>query len=357
MVLGAAVWVFLQRPEFGGLPSGRRLEKIAQSPHFKNGRFENLSETPDLTEGVTYYAVMKEFLFSEKKRNKPVDSIPAVKTDLLGLDADEDMLVWFGHSSYFLQLDGKRFLVDPVLSGSASPLSFTTRSFPGSDVYTTDDLPPIDYLIITHDHWDHLDYETIIKLRETVGVVVCGLGVGEHLERWGYPEDRLIEKDWYESVSLDSGFTIHTTPARHFSGRGLSRNKSLWMSFVLEGPSHRIYIGGDSGYDTHFADIGGRFDKIDLAILENGQYDKSWKYIHLMPEEVIRAAKDLRADRLFTVHSSKFALGNHPWDEPLVRVSLLAEQHGVDLITPMIGQKVDLSDTTFRYEPWWVDVK
>src|SRR5690606_10370642 len=157
-----------------------------------------------------------------------------------------------------------------------------------------------------------------------------------------------IEKDWYETVSLDSSFTIHTMPARHFSGRGFRRNQSLWMSLVLETPSRRIYIGGDSGYDSHFAAIGERFGKIDLAILENGQYDKSWKYIHLMPEEVVQSAKDLQADRLFAVHSSKFALGNHPWDEPLLRVSALAEQHGVDLITPMIGQKVDLTDTVFR---------
>ena len=156
LIVTVAVWWFLQRPEFGAFATGTRLERIKQSPHFKNGQFQNLSNTPNLTEGATYLGVMKEFVFGEKVRNKPLDSIPAVKTDLLNAVPDENILVWFGHSSYFMQLDGKRILVDPVFSGTASPLAFTTRSFPGSDIYSTDDLPTIDYLIITHDHWDHL---------------------------------------------------------------------------------------------------------------------------------------------------------------------------------------------------------
>lgn len=357
IVVTIAVWWFLQQPQFGAMATGSRLEKIRQSPHFKNGQFQNLSNTPNLTEGATYLGVMKEFVFGEKVRNKPSDSIHAMKTDLLNTAPDENVLVWFGHSSYFMQLDGKRILVDPVFSGAASPLAFTTRSFPGTDVYSTDDFPAIDYLIITHDHWDHLDYETVIRMKEKVGVVICGLGVGAHLERWGYSADMIIEKDWYETVELDSGLTLHTAPARHFSGRGLKRNQSLWMSYVLESPSARIYIGGDSGYDSHYATIGERFGKIDLAILENGQYDKNWKYIHMMPEEVVQAAKDLNAARLLTVHNSKFSLGNHAWDEPLVRVTALAKQQGVDLITPAIGQKVDLKDTTFTYAHWWTELK
>ena len=357
LIVTVAVWWFLQRPEFGAFATGTRLERIKQSPHFKNGQFQNLSNTPNLTEGATYLGVMKEFVFGEKVRNKPLDSIPAVKTDLLNAVPDENILVWFGHSSYFMQLDGKRILVDPVFSGTASPLAFTTRSFPGSDIYSTDDLPPIDYLIITHEHWDHLDYETVTRLREKVGVVICGLGVGAHLERWGYNADRIVEKDWYETVELDKGFTLHTAPARHFSGRGLKRNQSLWMSYILESPSGRIYIGGDSGYDSHYAAIGERFGKIDLAVLENGQYDKSWRYIHMLPEEVVQAAKDLNAERLLTVHNSKFSLGNHAWDEPLIRVFALAKEQGVDLITPAIGQKVDLKNTASSYQPWWVEVK
>jgi L-ascorbate metabolism protein UlaG (beta-lactamase superfamily) len=355
-ILVVAVFIFIRQPQFGRLPSGERLEKIKQSPHFKNESFQNISHTPDLTEGATYYSVMKEFLFGKKTRMKPVDTIPSVKTDLLNLDPGENILVWFGHSSYFLQLDGKRILVDPVLSGSASPLSFTTQSFPGTDVYTVDDLPDIDYLFISHDHWDHLDYKTIMKLNGRVRKVICGLGTGEHFEYWGFDKNMIVERDWNEEVHLDSGYVAYTVPARHFSGRSFTRNKALWSSYVLQTPSQKIFIGGDSGHDNHFKEIGEKHGPFDLVMLENGQYDKSWKYIHMMPEEVIMASKELKAKRLFPVHSGKFVLGNHPWDEPLKRIKALSVLHNVKLVTPIIGQPVNLKDTTAVFDAWWEKV-
>jgi L-ascorbate metabolism protein UlaG (beta-lactamase superfamily) len=240
---------------------------------------------------VSIFAVMREFFFEKKPRKRPIAAIPSKKTDLSGLDPQENVLVWFGHSSCFIQVNGKKILVDPVLSGAASPVSFTTRSFKGSDIYTPANIPEIDLLLLSHDHWDHLDHKTLVQLRHRIGRVICGLGVGEHLERWGYDPARIVEEDWDKTLSPFDDFTIHTTTARHFSGRGLRRNQSLWMSFVLQTPSYRIFIGGDSGYDSHFADIGHKYGPFDLAILENGQYDKSWKYIHMMPDEVVRAAK------------------------------------------------------------------
>lgn len=353
VVLTAGVWIFLQQPKFGKLPAGDRLERIEKSPNYNGGKFHNLSVTPDLTEGASYYSVMKEFLFSDRPRRKPVDTIPSVKTDLHNLPADQNVLVWFGHSSYLLQIEGKRILVDPVLSGAASPIPATTRSFPGTDVYATSDIPSVDYLFITHDHWDHLDYETLIALRNRVGKVVCGLGVGAHLEHWGYNPDIISELDWNDSTVLDPGFTLHARPARHFSGRGILRNKSLWVSFVLETPVMRVYLGGDSGFDDHFSSIGDEFGPFDLAILENGQYDKNWKYIHMTPEEVILASRALRAKSVLAVHSGKFALGNHAWDEPMVRVSKLAEKKNVKLITPMIGEMVNLRDSVRQFNRWW----
>ncbi len=356
-LFAVAVYVFLQQPMFGKIPSGERLARIQKSPNFRDGSFQNLNPTPDLTEGVTYYAVMKEFFFGEKKRVIPTDVIPSTKIDLLHLDPSEDILVWFGHSSYFLQIDGKKILVDPVLSGAASPISFTTKAFKGTDVYTVADLPAIDYLFISHDHWDHLDYETVLKLKSKVGKVICGLGTGEHFESWGFDTNKIIEKDWNEEVILDNGFIVHTAPARHFSGRGMLRNRALWTSFAFKTPTTSIFIGGDSGYDTHFAEIGKYYGPFDLAILENGQYDKSWKYIHMMPEEVLQAAKDLRAKRLFPVHSSKFALGNHAWDEPLKRITAANKSVKMPLITPIIGEKVSLKDTTQSFKQWWVGVE
>lgn len=355
-LLTVAVLVFVYQPPFGSLPSGARLERIQKSPHYRNGSFQNLSHTPDLTEGVSYYAVLKEFLFSEKPRVKPIDSIPSTKTDLLALQPDENVLVWFGHSSYFMQLDRKKFLVDPVLSGNASPLSFTTKSFKGTDRYTVNDLPEIDYLLISHDHWDHVDYQTLLALKPKIKKIICGLGVGAHFERWGFDANIILEEDWNTTIPLETGFIVHTAPARHFSGRGFSRNKSLWSSYVLETPSTKIYIGGDSGYDTHFAEIGKNYGPFDLVLLENGQYDKSWKYIHMMPEEVLDAAVDLKAKKLFPVHSSKFALGNHSWDDPLIRISKRNEVVKMPLVTPIIGEVVYVKDSTQVFKEWWKGV-
>lgn len=351
-----AVFLFLQQPKFGRTPTGKRLQTVLNSPNFKNGKFNNISHTPDLAEGVSYYAVLKEFLFNKSKNVKPPGMLPSSKTDLLKLDAGKNVLVWFGHSSYFMQLDGKKILVDPVLSGAASPVKSTTRSFAGSDVYATEDIPDIDFLFLSHDHWDHLDYETLKKLKPKVKKIICSLGTGEHLERWGFDKSRIIEKDWNEEVLLEKGFEVTLTTARHFSGRGLRRNKSLWASFVLMAPTMKIFIGGDSGYDTHFAEIGNKYGPFDLAILECGQYDKSWKYIHMMPEEVVKAAQDLKAKKLLPVHWAKFALGNHDWDDPIKRVVSAAKEKELLLLTPMIGEEIDLRNHSKNFTSWWVNV-
>jgi L-ascorbate metabolism protein UlaG (beta-lactamase superfamily) len=348
-----ALIAFLQQPKFGKLPSGNRLHKIKQAPNYINGAFKNISHTPDLTEGVGYWEVTKEFFFGKKVRIKPIDKIPAVKNDLLSLDINHDILVWFGHSSYFMQLDGKRILVDPVLSGAATPLPFGVKSFKGSNIYSTNDIPEIDYLFISHDHWDHLDYDTIIKLKPKIKKVICGLGVAEHFEYWGYDKNIIIEKNWNESFELDSNFKVHTVSARHFSGRGLLRNKSLWLSYILQTPTMCIFIGGDSGYDNHFAEIGNKFGSFDWAILENGQYDSKWRYIHLMPDEILTAAKQLNAKRILPVHSSKFVLGNHPWDEPLELITQNNEQEHLNIATPLIGEIVNLKDNNQIFTKWW----
>ena len=264
-------------------------------------------------------------------------------------------MVWFGHSSYFLQIDGKKILVDPVFSGNASPVKFTTKSFEGSDVYAAADIPVIDYLFITHDHYDHLDYETIIQLKPKIKKVITGLGTGAHLEHWGIDKNSIIEKDWNEKVVLDPGFIVNTTAGRHFSGRGFKRNGALWMSFMLTTPGMKIFLGGDSGYDTHFKDIGNKFGPFDLAILECGQYNEYWKYIHMMPEEVVQAALDLQAQVLMPVHWSKFSLALHAWDDPIMRVTKESKKKNVPIINPMIGEEVDLKKTGI-YATWWKNV-
>lgn len=346
-------YIFLHQPQFGKIPSGKRLERIKNSKNYKSGKFHNLSVTSDLTEGVSYFKVLKEVVFKKSKSVRPPYILPSVKTDLLNLNPSEDVLVWFGHSSYFIQLDGKKILVDPIFSGRSSPVKFTTKSYKGSDVYTTEDIPGIDYLFVSHDHWDHLDYETIIKLKPKIKKIITGLGVGAHLEHWGYSNDLIIECDWNEEVILDNGFKVNTAPARHFSGRGIKRNQVLWMSFVFTSPCMKIYIGGDSGYDTHFAEIGKSYGPIDLAILECGQYDKNWKYIHMMPHEIVQAAIDLKAKALLPVHWAKFALALHAWDEPITMVTEECKKNNIPILHPMIGEKLDLKNMQ-PCKTWWM---
>ena len=250
-------------------------------------------------------------------------------------------MVWFGHSSYLIQTGGKRILVDPVFC-MASPVSFVNKPFKGTELYTPDDMPDIDYLVISHDHWDHLDYNTVKKLKDRIGAVICPLGVGEHFEYWGFDKERLIELDWNEDANLAPGFMIHCLPARHFSGRRLTANQSLWASFLLETPSQKIYIGGDGGYDTHYAEIGNRFPGIDLAILENGQYNEEWSLIHLMPQYMAQTARDLKAKRVLTVHHSKYALAKHRWDEPLKNAEEMKNKDSLNVLIPEIGEVVAL---------------
>lgn len=353
LFLALITLLFMKQPKFGSKPKGLRLQRIQQSPNYRAGAFQNQHHTPALTEGASYIGILKKFATRDKSLSRPTAPLPSVKTDLHSLSSEEQVLIWFGHSSYFLQVDGKRILVDPVFSGAASPVSFTTRAFPGSDIYKPEDMPEIDILFISHDHWDHLDYATIKALRPKVDKVVTGLGTGAHLERWGYEAGKIIEADWHERIDLGAGFVVHTVPGRHFSGRGFKRNGALWLSFALQTPGKNIYLGGDSGYDTHFAEAGKHYGPFDLAILENGQYDANWKYIHMHPHETLQAAKDLRAKRLLAVHSSKFSLANHAWNEPLREISSLAEQSTLPLLTPRIGEKVVLNNEYQRFTKWW----
>jgi L-ascorbate metabolism protein UlaG (beta-lactamase superfamily) len=353
-LLGGGLFAFLKEAKFGGTPAGSRLDRIRRSPNFRDGSFQNQLLTPVMTPQPGSRNVMLEFMFNRSKRLRPKGPVPSVRRDLRQISPADNVLVWFGHSSYFLQMNGKRILVDPVLSGRASPVPFTTKAFDGTDPYAVADIPDIDVLFITHDHWDHLDYDTVTKIRPRVKRVICGLGAGAHLEKWGYTADSIAEGDWGDCVALGDGFTAHVLPARHFSGRGLRRNATLWVSYALETSSGRkIYLGGDSGYGPHFKEIGKQFGGFDLAVLENGQYDKSWKLIHMMPAETLQAAHDLQASLVFPVHNSKFCISNHDWDAPLRSITAIDAKMRPELITPVIGEIVQISNPIAESSDWW----
>lgn len=336
---------------FGKTPDAARKESYKNLKNFENGVFQNLLPTPALTEGASMTKVFIDF-FGKIQDSEPKQALPSEKNDLKNLRKTDNLLVWFGHSSYFMQVEGQTFLVEPVFSGQASPVPNSVKAFPGTDVYSVEDFPTIDYLLISHDHWDHLDFETVLKLKSKTKKVICGLGVGSHFEYWGFEKNQIIEKNWYETVDLEVG-TITLTPARHFSGRLLRRNGTLWTSFVLKTPIRQFFLGGDSGYGNHFVEIGEKFGPFDLAILECGQYNLKWRYIHSLPDEIILESKELKTSYILPVHHSKFRLAQHAWYEPLEKLSELADEENLALITPKIGQIIDLDHLEKPTERWW----
>lgn len=350
------VFLFFQHPQFGKLPTGKQLERIKQSANYNKGQFWNQVATPALAKNTNYWMVITKLLFQATPRKRPTAALPTLKTDLKNLSPHENVLVWFGHSSYFIQAEGLKILVDPVLSCNASPLPFGTRCFKGTNTYSAADFPQIDYLLITHDHWDHLDYPSVKKLKPKISMVIGGLGTAAHFRAWGFEPDSIKEMDWYEQRDLKKGSSLHVLPARHFSGRTLRRNPSLWVSFCLSTSKRKLYLGGDSGYGPHFKAIGERLGPFDLAILENGQYNPDWRYIHLLPEQFYPAANDLRAKSVLPVHHSKFSLARHSWDEPLKAVAAARKSRDPRLLTPRIGEKVNL-DVPQDYDAWWESIE
>nr|WP_314492452.1 MBL fold metallo-hydrolase [uncultured Chryseobacterium sp.] len=357
LVLIAAVTVAVTSQKvFGAEPKGKRLERMLLSEHYKNRQFQNLSLTPSLAEGYSMPKVMYDFLFAKKDPLiKPHHRIPAVHTDLKNIPKDQDVFIWMGHSSYFIQTNGVSFLIDPVLSSYGSPFKFFNKAFQGSDVFKPEDIPHLDYLVITHDHYDHLDYPTVMAIQSKVDKVIMPLGVGAHFERWGYSENQLLEEEWGTTLELKNDIRITFTPARHFSGRKFHRNNTLWTSYVLKTPTKKLFLGGDSGYDTHFKMIGDQYGPFDFAILENGQYNAAWKYIHALPDDVVQASLDIQARNIIPVHSGKFALALHPWNEPLQKLTALGKEKQLSVLTPRIGEVLDLNKNEIQFQEWWKD--
>lgn len=341
LLLIVSVAGYLNSPKFGAIVFGEQFKNIYPINLYgaKQGK---------LLKKPSNFLKLFKALNSVLKNQKSQIQIPSQKTDLKTLDPNEDVLIWFGHSSYFIQIEGKKFLVDPIFSKSL--FFFGPRAFPGSDIYEASDIPEVDFLIITHDHFDHLDFETVRKLK--FKKAICPLKVGKHLKRWNVQD--ITEMNWFESIPLSSNFKLFCLPAQHFSRRGFLKNRTLWASFLIETPKgFKIFLGGDGGYSPHFSDIQKKFQTIDLAILENGQYSPNWPKIHMAPNETIEAAKNLNAKALLPVHNSKFSLAPHKWNEPLIKLSELALNQDFKLKTPMIGEKVDLKNPNQKFKKWW----
>ena len=337
-------------PVFGKAPSGARLERIHQSAGYAEGGFQNPVPTDVTLKDASFVGMLWKF-FNKPSDTVPPKPLPSVHTDLQHLPSGQPLIVWFGHSSYLLKVDNFHMLVDPVFSGNASPFSFFAKAFPGADAYGVEDLPFLDVVLLTHDHYDHLDYKTVTQLERKTARFVTSLGVGAHLEYWGVDPAKITELDWLEETALPMG-SLTATPARHFSGRSFKRGQTLWSSFVLKIAGHNLFLGGDSGYGPHFKKIGDQYGPFELAILECGQYGENWPYIHTTPEETVKAAQDLHAALLLPVHWAKFSLSLHPWNEPVRRVVKAAAAAGMNITTPKIGEVVQLGGN-LPHEAWW----
>lgn len=326
-------------PQLGRKPSGERLERIKQSPQFKSGVFEN---EPFISLSFT---VRQMFSLIIERMQDPGNREPSKKLVSFQprFDSTEGAwLTWFGHSTFLYEIDGKRILFDPMLGTHASPLPFAVRRYEYDLPSSSVDLPQLDAVIVSHDHYDHLDYGTINILKNKVKKFIVPLGVGEHLERWGVPVDNIIELDWWQETKVDH-VKITSTPSQHFSGRSFTdRKKTLWSSWVVESNTARVFFGGDSGYFPGFKQIGKKFGSFDLTLLDSAQYNERWKPVHMVPEQSVQAHKDLRGKVFMPIHWSGFTLALHAWTEPVERALIAAQNENIEMVTPMIGQKFNI---------------
>ena len=338
-----SVVVIKLRPAFGGKSQGEILSRIKSSPNFRNGVFQNPEPTPMFVKDASMWKTIRQFIHgTENGRPDLVETAVFDKAAFLRTGKGI-RFVWFGHSTLLLNIDGTIILTDPVFSGNASPVPFSNKSFKYSNNNYLPTLPDIDIMLISHDHYDHLDYKTIKNIHSRVKRFYVPLGVEAHLIRWGVSPDKIIVADWGNVFTDISGITFTATPARHFSGRGIAnRNTTLWCSWVIHTNSYNLFYGGDSGYGKHFKEIGNKFGPFDFTMLECGQYNKNWAYIHSFPEQTIQEHIDIKGKKLLPIHWGKFKLSLHPWDEPISRASAEAEKKGVDLLNVQIGEVVTL---------------
>lgn len=341
-------------PAMGANASGARLARMRRSPHYVNGRFR----TP-----LSVKVQVDPDLFVDQVRRadvgRPRVPVPyaAVSRSEAALPAAVDgaAVRWLGHATLLVEIGGRRILVDPLFADRAGPgrLLGPSRFFPPPLALA--DLPPIDAVVITHDHYDHLSAPTIRALAARVPRFVVPLGVGAHLERWGVAPGRIAELDWWETADV-GGVALTATPARHFSGRGLrNRDGTLWCGYALVTPSARLYLSGDSGYGPHFGEIGARLGPFDLACVEIGAYDRRWPDVHMGPEQAVQAAQDVRAATMLPLHWATFNLAFHGWTEPGERVLVAAEAAGAALTLPRPGARIALGALPPPAQ-WWPDV-
>jgi len=354
LIIGVAFFYFTISPKLGGKNNIEKLEVLKQSSGFKNGKFVNPIPTPM---AAPKFSTLLKFFSKDEEQvpKKELKTKPFLKEEFDSVSQNGLSFSWFGHSSVLLKMDSTTLLIDPVFGKRASLFTFMgPKRFNYSNQYAVNQLPDIDIVLISHDHYDHLEYETILALKNKVKHFYVPLGVGAHLEKWGVKSEKITELDWWQKAVFLNKINLIFTPTRHFSGRGLlNRNETLWGSWSIMGKNHKVFFSGDSGYFDIFKEVGSKMGPFDLVFIENGQYNQDWASIHMMPEESALAAFELGAKAVVPIHWGKFSLSIHSWLDPIIRISKEAKKYKYKLLTPAPGRIMVYPWT--ETHAWWND--
>ncbi|MEV4544172.1 MBL fold metallo-hydrolase [Micromonospora echinaurantiaca] len=354
--LAGLAWVARDVPAaLGGRLTGARAERAARSPQFRDGTFHNRASTRTMVADPGRN-LLWELVFGKQQR-RPRSAVPLLRpAEPPATDTDRQLnVVWYGHASALIEIEGRRVLLDPVWSERCSPSAAVGPRRLHEPPVRLDELPPVDAILISHDHYDHLDMATVRALLASQSApFLVPLGVGAHLDRWGVPADRIVELDWSECHRV-AGLEITATAAQHFSGRGLRRDGTLWSSWVIAGARRKVFYTGDSGYFDGYAEIGAEHGPFDVTLMQIGAYDRAWPSIHMFPEEAVSAHLDLHGGLLIPVHWATFNLALHDWSEPVDRLWAEAKARDVRLAVPRPGERVVVDDPP-AVDGWWQSV-
>ncbi|MBC3846341.1 MBL fold metallo-hydrolase [Winogradskyella echinorum] len=348
--------LFIQfSPQFGGKASDEAIATYKTSKNYKEGVFKN---TNDVKLDMSLKDMGKALIgfFKSQPNTKPDHDLPLAKIDSLNIVnyKGDTRLVWFGHSTFLLQTEGKTILIDPMLGNVPAPHPMLGGKRFNEDLpITIEQLPKIDAVLISHDHYDHLDYESIKVLKDKVEHFFTPLGVGAHLQKWEVDNTKITELDWWQETTFKE-LKLVCAPAQHFSGRGLTdRAKTLWSSWIVQSKKDNIFFSGDSGYANHFKEIGEKYGPFDFAMIECGQYNEMWPEIHMFPEETVQAGIDVKAKKVMPIHWGAFKLAMHTWTDPIERFTKTAKEFNVNMVTPKIGDEIFPKDSTYNTKTWW----
>ena len=341
-------------PQFGGRATNEQKKEYAKSQNYKNGKFINIGGIKsEMSGGDMLKAIRGMFKNIPNDRPKPID-VQHIDSTQIADYKGKTRFIWFGHSAFLLQIDGKNLLIDPMFGNVPAPHPWLGgKRFSKGLPIEIEKLPRIDAVLISHDHYDHLDYGSIKKLKHKVGTFFTPLGLGAHLQKWGIQKERIVELDWWQEIEFND-LTLASTPAQHFSGRGLSdRDKTLWCSWIIQSETENIFFSGDSGYAPHFKEIGNKYGPFDFAMMECGQYNELWSEIHMFPEETVQAGLDIKAKKIMPIHWGAFKLAPHPWTDPIERAVKKANELKVALVTPQIGESFTIDEYSNTSANWW----